>query len=193
MANSHQAPRPPIAPPPPRPSSHVVAIALLVLALIIVVCGIAVWTGFRFIAQNVKVQVEDGGAGKKEVSIKTPIGSLEVRKDVDAARLGLPLYPGAIRLQDQDSATVNIDIAGKENVQVLAAKFETSDPFHKVQEFYRQRLGSEVSKLTENTREGKTVFEIKRADQEKVVALKKLDGKTRIELVRVVHAGSRGN
>jgi hypothetical protein len=193
MANSPQAPRPPVAPPPPRPSSHVVAIALLVLALIVVVSAIAVWTGFRFIAQNVKVQVEESAAGKKEVSIKTPLGSLEVRKDVDETRLGLPLYPGAKRLQDQDSATVNIDIAGEANVRVLAAKFETPDALPKVKEFYRQRLGSDVSKLTENTPEGKTVFEIKRADQEKVVALKKLDGKTRIELVRVVHAGSRGN
>jgi hypothetical protein len=187
MATSPQPPRPPVAPPPPRSSSHVVAIALLVLALIIVVSGIAVWTGFRYLSQQVKVQVEEGGAGKKEVSIKTPLGSLEVRKGVNEARLGLPLYPGATRLPDQDTATVNIDIAGEENVRVLAAKFETPDPLAKVRDFYRDRLGSEVTKFTQNTHEGKTVFEIKGADQEKVVALKESDGKTRIELVRVAH------
>lgn len=185
MATFPQPPRPPMAPQPPRSSSNVVAIVLLGLALIIVVCSIAVWSGFRYLSQQVKVQVEEGGAGKKEVSIKTPLGSLEVRKDVNEARLGLPLYPGATRLPDRDSATVNIDIAGEENVRVLAAKFETPDPLEKVTDFYRDRLGSEVTKFTQHNREGKTVFEIKGGDQERIVALKDFDGKTRIELVHI--------
>lgn len=186
-------PRPPVAPPPPRSSSNVVAIALLVLALIIVVCGIAVWTGFRFLSHQVKVQVEEGEAGKKEVSIRTPLGSLEARKDVDEALLGLPLYPGATRLPNQDTGTLNIDIAGEGKVRVLAAKFETEDRLERVTDFYHDRLGSEVTKFTPRTPEGKTVFEIKGGDQERIVALKESGGKTSIELVHIGYSHVAAN
>ncbi len=193
MATTPRIPRAPVAPPAPRTGAHIVAIALLVLALIVLVSIIAVWGGLRYLSHKVQVQVEEGGGGRKEVSIKTPLGSLEVRKEISEASLGLPLYPGAMRLKDEDSATVNINIAGRENVRVVAAKYETSDPLIRVRDFYRQRLGNQVTKFTESDPEGKCVFEIKRDEQEKVVALKSLDGKTRIELVRVAHGGAEGN
>ena len=50
-------PRAPVPPQPPRTGSHVVAIALLTLALIVLVCVLAVWMGLRFLSLSVKVQV----------------------------------------------------------------------------------------------------------------------------------------
>lgn len=193
MATTPQPPRPPVAPPPPRTGSHVVTIALLVLALIVVVSVIAVWTGLRFLSQTVQVRVDEGGGGKKEVSIKTPVGSLEVGKEVSEASLALPIYPGAKRVKGEGSATVSIGLPEDENLRVVAAKFETPDPLEKVRDFYKDRLGSEVTKFTERTQEGKTVFEIKRSGQEKIVALKSLFTGTHIELVRIVQGRDTTN
>ena len=55
--------------------------------------------------------------------------------DLNEASLGLPIYPGATRLTDHDSATVNIDIADQTKVRVLAGKFETRDSVDKVIDF----------------------------------------------------------
>ena len=171
MSTLPQSPRPPAAPPPPRTGSHLLTISLLVLALIIVVSVLTVVIGIRFLARGVKVNVAEGEAGKKEVSIKTPVGSLEVTQDVNEARLGLPIYPGAQRSQDQGSANVNIAFGNEGGVRVVAAKFQTADSLEKVRDFYKQRLGREVTKFTQRNREGHSVFEIKRKGQEKIVAI----------------------
>ncbi len=193
MSTMPQSPRPPAAPPPPRTGSHLLAISLLVLALIIVVSIMTVVIGLRFLARGVKVNVAEAGAGKKEVSIKTPVGSLEVTQDVNEARLGLPIYPGAQRSQDHGSANVNISIGDQEGVRVVAAKFLTADSLEKVRDFYQQRLGSEVTKFTHRDREGRSVFEIKRSGQEKIVAIHEAGPMTQIELVRVIHGPAETN
>jgi len=185
-------PRAPVPPQPPRTGSHVVAIALLTLALIVLVCSLAVWMGVRFLSRSVKVQVEDSGGGNKAIAIKTPVGSLDVGGEVDEGRLGLPVYPGATRMK-KEGAKVDIDLPGEESVRVLAAVFETPDELEKVKEFYKERLGSEVTKFTERNHEGKTVFEIKRHGQERIVALHQVGGHTRIALARVTHGQDETN
>ncbi len=193
MGSIPQPPRAPVAPPPPRTGSTIVVITLLILALIIVVSGVVVYTGVRVISRNVQVHVEDAGAGKKELTIHTPVGSLEVKKEVNEASLGLPIYPGAVQLKDEGGASVNLNFPNEENVRVLAGKFETPDPRQKVTDFYRQRLGTDVTKFTERSPEGKTVFEIKRNDQEKVVAIKDRGDGALIELVRITHGRAQVN
>ena len=167
MATSPQPSRPPVPPQPPGSRGPVLIIVLLLLALIVLVGGLGVWVGLRFLSNAVHVQVNQEGSGKKEVSIKTPVGSLEVNQDVNEASLGLPIYPGATRLKDHDSATVNIDIADEANVRVLAGKFETPDSVDKVRAFYHDRLGDQVTRFKDKDEEGKTVFEIKHDKQDK--------------------------
>jgi hypothetical protein len=193
MATSPQPPRPPAPPQPPGSRSHVVTIALLLFALIVSVGGIAVWGGLRFLAHAVHVQVEQEGGGKKEVSIKTPLGSLEVNQGVNEASLGLPIYPGATPIKEHDSGTVNLDVADEAKIRLLAAKFETPDSVDKVTAFYHDRLGDQVTKFKEKDEEGKTVFELKHDKQDKVVALKRSGDKTIIELVRVSEGQAEGN
>lgn len=219
MATSPQlplAPQPPMPPAPPRSGSNVVGIVLLILALVVVISGVAIYAGLRFITHGVHVQVNDQGGDKKQVSIKTPFGGIEVNKneDISEASLGLPMYPGAHRVKDEDSASVSLGLPGQNNLRIVAGKFETSDRFEKVKAFYRDRLTAEDGTFTQEDRpdffegdewkgmegnytgkdsEGKTVFRIKRKDSEKVVALKsQLDG-TRIELVRVSHGTAEAN
>jgi hypothetical protein len=193
MSIAPQPPRGPAAPPPTRTGSHILMIVLLLLALIIVVSVATVWVGLRFITRGVSVNVQEGDSGRKEVSIKTPVGSMEVRQDVDESHLGLPIYPGAQRLKDQDSANVNLSFGGEAGLRLLVAKYETPDPLEKVRDFYKQRLGGDVTRFVGKDSEGKTVFEIKRRGQEKVVALESRGEGTRIALVRVAHGSTETN
>jgi hypothetical protein len=193
MATSPLPPRPPAPPQPPGSRSNFVAIALLILALLVLAGGMAVWTGMRFLSSAVNVHVEQAGGGKKDVSIKTPLGSLEVKQEVNEASLGLPIYPGATAIKEHDSATVNIDIADEAKVRILAGKFETPDSVDKVIAFYHDRLGDQVTRYKEKDEEGKTVFEIKHDKQDKVVALKSSGDKTVIELVRVSEGKPEAN
>ena len=185
MSTSPEPPRPPAPPQPPRSGSNVVAIALLVLALIILVSGIAVWTGLKFLSHNLQVQVEERGGGNKEVSINTPVGSLEVHHDVNEDNLDLPIYPGAIRVKNKDSATVDFGFGGEAGLRILAARYETSDSMEAVKSFYKAQLGSTVTKFSDGGLGGKSAFEIKNKDLEKVVEIEGAGSKTVIKLVRI--------
>jgi hypothetical protein len=195
MEATPQPPRAPVPPPAPRSSSNVVAIVLLVLALIVVVCGLTLYTGVRFLSRGVQVQVDKGGGGGKNVSVKTPVGTFEAHKDdeVNEAGLGLPIYPGAQRTHDEDSAGLSMQFPGEQKLRLTVAKFETTDDFDKVEKFYQDRIGAEVTKFTKKDAQGKTVFEIKSKDDEKVVALKSLMAGTRIEMVHVMHGANQVN
>jgi hypothetical protein len=193
MSTSPQPPRPPAPPQPPRSGGNLVAIALLVLALIVLVSGIAVWTGLRFLSHSLRVQVEEREGGNKEVSINTPVGSIEVHHEVDEDSLRLPIYPGATRVKDKDTATVDLGFGGEASVQVRAAKFETSDSLERVKAFYKEHLGSEVSKFTDQGASGKTTFEIKTSNQEKIVVLEGAGSRTLINLVRVSFGKTESN
>jgi len=170
-----------------------VAIALLVLALIVLVSGLAVWTGLKFLSHDLRLQVKERGGGQKEVSINTPVGSIEVHHDVNQDSLGLPIYPGATQVKDKDSAAVDLGFGGEQSVRVLAARFETSDSFERVKAFYKEHLGSEVTKFTDQGSEGKTTFEIKTHNLEKVVALEGAGSRTLIQLVRVSFGRNESN
>ncbi len=192
MATSPR-PRPPAPPQPPESRSSALTVVLLIVALIVLLGGIGVWIGVRVLSSAVHVQVENQGAGKKEVSIKTPFGSIEVNKDVNEASLGLPIYPGATHIKEQGSAAVNLDIAEEAKLRVLAGRFETADSLDKVVAFYHDRLGDQVTNYKERNEEGKTVFEMKHDKQDKVVALKSNGDKTVIELVRISEGKSDAN
>jgi len=164
---------------------------LLGLAVIVVVSALVLWTGLRFLSHSVQINQRESGAGKKEVSIKTPFGGIEVNKNnnVSESALGLPIYPGAKLIKDGDanSASVNIGLPGEQSVRVVAGKFETPDPIDKVEAFYRGRLGSEVTKFSAEGSASQTVFEVKHKENESAVALKSALAASRMELVRGSH------
>lgn len=79
----------------------------------------------------------------KDVDIRTPLGSLSVRKTVDAKETGLSLYPGATAKHDDEhdgGANVNIS-SSLFGVKVVAVKFQSDDPPEKVVSFYRKEMG----------------------------------------------------
>jgi hypothetical protein len=181
--------------------------------MIVLLSGLAVWGGIHFLTRSFRVQVHDqGGSDHKQVSIKTPFGSIEANKSgsVSEAALSLPIYPGARQAKDEDSASVSLGFPGSHALRIVAGKFDTADSFEKVRNFYQDRLTAQDGPFTRTNRidsntdfdsgdmgnfvgvddEGKTVFRIKLKDDLRVVAVKvNGEGGTRIELVRVSKGG----
>jgi hypothetical protein len=124
---------------------------------------------------------------KKEILIKTPWGGLEAAATPDPSRLGLPVYPGARFMKDEgsDSLSFDLSVKGKPDVHFLVGKFETTDGIEKVRDFYRKKLGKDVTKFIEKTDEGGMAFEMKGKSESKFVQLKSASGGTQIDLLRL--------
>ncbi|HZR28656.1 MAG TPA: hypothetical protein VFA71_07735 [Terriglobales bacterium] len=87
---------------------------------------------------------DDNGKQEKKVEISTPLGGLQVRKDVDPKELGLTPYPNARLLPEEQgsgdsSANVNISTPFFA-LKVIAAKYESDDPPEKIIDFYRKDM-----------------------------------------------------
>lgn len=89
----------------------------------------------------IDVRERDEGV-RKEVDIRTPVGNVSVKSDIDVRDTGLPLYPGARPLQEDDdpeSAVVNVGNAWF-GVKVVAAKFESDAAVDPIVTFYRNEM-----------------------------------------------------
>jgi hypothetical protein len=87
---------------------------------------------------------KDPVSGKdKDVDIKTPFGSLSVKKgSTDIKDTGLPLYPGARPRKDGDDNNANVNISSSLfGLKVVATKFESDDASDKVLSFYQKQMG----------------------------------------------------
>jgi hypothetical protein len=90
-------------------------------------------------ACSVNVQGED--EDRKAVDINTPVGDISVRAGGETGNTGLPLYPGAVPLREDDhpeNANVTIDTAWF-GLKVRAATFESGTP-ETVASFYRREM-----------------------------------------------------
>ena len=90
----------------------------------------------------VRVDKDEKGE-EKNVQVDTPFGHVHVNTDqTTAADVGLPVYPGATQIKDNDdhkSADVNIGF-GQWEVKVKAVSFSTPDSRDKVIAFYKKAL-----------------------------------------------------
>ena len=82
--------------------------------------------------------------GEKKVDISTPFGSIKVNTDVDAKDTGLPVYPGAQRVtedNDNDKHAANVNLSfGEFGLKVVAIKYRSNDSPDKVLAFYRPKM-----------------------------------------------------
>lgn len=185
----------PATPLPPRSSNHGVLIALIVLAFIAAGAIAAFFYGARIISRSVSVREEHSAAGNKQVTIRTPVGNLEVNQgaQVDPALIGLPVYPGARRVVGKNSTRMNMDLPGQQEVGLVTAQFETPDSIERVASYYREQLKGEISKTTAGDFGQKIIFEVKRDRMERVVSLKASGSGTAITLVRIRHGAAEAN
>lgn len=106
-----------------------------------VLAGLALATGIA----GCRIHVDKDASGEeKTVQVDTPFGGVHVNKDqITAADMGLPTYPGAEIVRDNEhdkSADVHMGF-GEWQLRVRAVNYETSDSQDKVTEFYKKSLG----------------------------------------------------
>jgi hypothetical protein len=109
------------------------------------ILGQAVIVAALLSAVGCHVQVDKGKNGEdKNVKIDTPVGGLHVRADqTSASDLGLPVYPGAQVVPDNEgdkSADVHMGF-GKWQLRVRVVTYQSADPQDKVLAFYKNALG----------------------------------------------------
>jgi len=103
--------------------------------------GLALTSG----VSGCRVHVDkDANGQEKNVRVDTPFGGVHVNTDqTTAPDLGLPLYPGALAVRDNDkhkSADVHLGF-GEWELRVRAVSYESTDPEEKVADFYKKALG----------------------------------------------------
>jgi hypothetical protein len=107
----------------------------------VLVAGLALAGGMT----GCRVHVDKGANGEdKNVQVDTPFGGVHVNTDqTTAADLGLPMYPGAQAIRDDDkhkSADVHLGF-GEWELRVRAVSYATPDTREQVTAFYKKALG----------------------------------------------------
>lgn len=115
---------------------------------ITVVAGLALGVAIA----GCRVRTEKDADGKeKNVQVDTPFGGVHVNTDeLTAADLGLPVYPGAEVVKDDDkhkSADVHMGF-GEWQLRVRAVSYSSTDSQDKIAAFYKKALGRYGDVLT---------------------------------------------
>jgi hypothetical protein len=90
------------------------------------------------------VDVQEHGKDKN-VDVRTPFGNVSVRTNEAGPDTGLPVYPGAQPLRDDDQEAENAEIKVKTawvGVHVTAAKYESKDAPRAIADFYKDKLST---------------------------------------------------
>lgn len=179
---------------------------LLVIGILVLLGILAVLAALWAVREFVRVEVERTGTAKT-VSIRTPLGDLEVRKAEDVAeQLKLPIYPGAVPEEDSASVRLRGRLWDEEGgLDIIAAKFVSDHDFASVESWYRQQLGPdfkrEVGRLegakSDNVKDWRlhvepggddVIFTQEREGRLRGVALGREAGKVTISLFQVTEA-----
>lgn len=88
------------------------------------------------------VDVQRERANGKDVDIRTPVGDLSVKTEITTDGIGLPAYPGARPLtEDEEPSSANVNISSSLfGVKVQAAKYASDDAVDPIAAFYRREL-----------------------------------------------------
>lgn len=148
----------------------VAAVVMLVFAL-------------RSIAHNVHVQ-ETGKDGQKTVHVSSPFGNVTLHENdqLDPERVGIPIYPGAVRSKNRGGVDVQYDAGDlHKNVTVAGASYTTDDDPEKVRDFYKQKFPTWQTKWSN----GEYEIQSKENGALRTVGIKRENGVTRIGVASV--------
>jgi hypothetical protein len=177
---------PPATPPAEASTGRLVAIVIGVVVgvILLTVAGLLI-VGYIFASKFHVTTARDEQGQERTMKVETPFGRFRVQKQgVDPKLLGIPLYPGATVAKDDTSGArvdLDLDFADK-SMRVLAVKMETSDPFDKVVDFYRNEA-AEFALIRKSDRD--VEFHWERGQLKKVVAIEQRHGNTRIALANI--------
>jgi len=161
----------------------VAGILLTILILGALTIAAVVATGL-YIAQNVRVT---GRTSHGETTVETPFGTVRVREArLDPSALGVPVYPGAVRVENHKLADFHLDFGGKhKEFAVAAAEYRTSDQPDQVAEFYRDKLPHWMVSETRHGAYHGMQLSLKDGGHKKIIAIYEDGGETRIALASV--------
>jgi hypothetical protein len=92
-------------------------------------------------ALTLPVCAQQSDSQDKPFDVRSSVGDMHVGKDADAAKQGLPLYPGARPKQEKDNDPLNFGILTEGfGMKLMIAKYESDDPPAKIIGFYRDKL-----------------------------------------------------
>lgn len=92
-------------------------------------------------AFTLPVYAQQSDSKDKPFDVRSSVGDMHVGKDADAAKQGLPLYPGARPKQEKDNDPLNFGILTDSfGMKLIVAKYESDDLPAKVIDFYRDKL-----------------------------------------------------
>jgi hypothetical protein len=84
---------------------------------------------------------QDSGNQDKSLDVRSSVGDLHVGPDADAKKAGLPLYPGARPVHDQNNDPLNFGLLTESfGLKLVVAKYESDDSPDKVISYYRGKL-----------------------------------------------------
>ncbi len=153
--------------------------AFLILAALAVV---GVFLAGMYVAENIHVEKTRSDKGDT-VQVDTPIGSMRVQehKKLDPKLIGVPVYPNAIREDDDDHAA-SVDFSfdsGHKEFTILAANYSTADSIDQVKQFYHHELPHWM--ITER-RTGRVHMEYTEDGYKRIIVISEKNGKTWIGL-----------
>jgi len=147
-----------------------------VALLIVTAIGVGV-----YVARNTTVK-ERGDS----VRLETPIGSVRINRNgrADPRLMGIPIYPGATRIDDRRKlASVEFDFGDEHNEFVaMAAEYVTSDPPSRVTEYYHDKFPRWIF---EQRRHGCWRIHMSESGYKRIIAIEERDGETRIALASI--------
>lgn len=93
-------------------------------------------------ALTVPLRAQNSGNQNTNVDVQSPVGDLHVGSDVDAKKIGLPLYPGArLKTDDKENNAANLSLFTEAfGFKLVVASYESDDAPAKVVDFYRDKL-----------------------------------------------------
>jgi hypothetical protein len=84
---------------------------------------------------------QDSDQKDKSLDVRSSVGDLHVGKDADAKKAGLPLYPGARLVHDENNGPLNFGLLMENfGMKLVVAKYEADDSPEKVISYYRGKL-----------------------------------------------------
>ncbi len=154
--------------------------AFLILAALAVV---GVFVAGMYVAENIHVEKTRDAKGAETVRVETPVGSLRVQehKKLDPKLIGVPVYPNAIRSDDEKhAASVDFSFGSShKEFSILAAEYTTFDSIDKVKGFYHHELPHWMITQRHN---GGVHMEYTEDGFKRIVAISEQHGQTHIAL-----------
>jgi hypothetical protein len=172
------------APPPAKSGGNALKIILLLLAGVVFLgilgVGAASFVAWR-IARHSRIENRNG-----QVRVETPLGTMESTNDPAEVghNLGLEVYPGA---KVRKGSAANVSFGG---MHTSAAVLESDDPPATVYDFYKSKLPDARVSSYQNDN-----YSMVAGDKNNMttVHIQSQDGKTVIQISKLIKSGGAGN